>query len=129
MGSFRLRRFYIVIIIIITAVVIVVLNISIVAANLFGLLSGLRLGLFSRRCGFGLAFGGGLFVVVVSVVVAVVFVVVVLLTLSDVVETVVALVVAAADELSLTSPQPTSPATSIFANTTNEIVFFIPLPI
>ena len=57
-------------------------------------------------------------------VVAVVVVVVVLLTLSDAVEAVVALVVAAADELSLTSPQPTSPATSIFANTTNEIVFF-----
>ena len=60
-GSFRLRRFYIVVIIIMTAVVIVVLNISIVAANLFGLLSGLSLGRFSRRCGFGLALGGGLF--------------------------------------------------------------------
>ena len=120
MGRFRLRRFYIVIIIM-TAVVIVVLNISIVAANLFGLLSGLSLGLFSRRCGFGLAFGGGLFR---GGRLGVVADVVVLLTLSDVVEAVVALVVAAADELSLTSPQPTSPATSIFANTTNEIVFF-----
>ena len=67
--------------------------------------------------------------VVVSVVVAVVVVVVVLLTLSEVVETVVALVVAAADELSLTSPQPTSPVASILTIITNEIVFFIPLPI